>query len=162
VRAIDEDYVRDHYELRRAVLGVLLPRVVRFISNADLEALAALEAAFEAAVASGALMPILEADRQFHAAVYGLARHPEALEVMHRTWLLIDALRLRFGCGEGRLAGVVAMHHALLVALARRDAEAATRLFQETNDSGLADLLIRMQGKVVAAARPLPPRGRGF
>jgi DNA-binding GntR family transcriptional regulator len=141
VRDLDAAAIVNVYELRRAVLGALLPRCVRHASDADLDGLAALEAAFEAAVASGERVRILEANRRFHHGVYALAGNPEALEVMDRTWLLVDAMRMRLGFGRGRLDTVRGLHADMLAALRRRDGVAALRLFRDGSDAAMRDLI---------------------
>ena len=146
VRVLDAAWIVDVYELRGAVLGALLPRCVRHVSDAGLDAIAALEADFEKAVAVGDLAGILEANRRFHHAVYALAGNPEALEVMDRTWLLVDALRMRLGFGPGRLETVLRVHANMLAALHRRDAEAALQLFRDASNAAMHDLVALVAG----------------
>ena len=58
--------------------------------------------------------------------------------------LLIEALRVRFGYGAGRVDAVIAQHRALLRAIARRDAERAGRLARAHCVGARDDLLARM------------------
>ena len=141
VRAIDAAWIADVYELRGAVLGALLPRCVRLASDADFDTIAILAAAFEAAVAGRDLARMLETNRRFHHAIYALARNAEALAVMDRTWLLVDALRMRLGFGPGRLDTALRVHADMLAALRRRDAKAALRLFRSASDAAMRDLI---------------------
>ncbi len=141
VRAMDAATIANVYELRHAVLGVLLPRCVRLVRDADLEQITQHADAYDAAVAARAPAAILETNRRFHHAIYALADNPDALDVMDRTWVLVDALRLRFGFGPGRLAESCRQHRAMLRALRRRDAAAATSLFQSSSDAAMHDLL---------------------
>jgi DNA-binding GntR family transcriptional regulator len=145
VREVDEEYVRNIYELRHAVLGVLLPHAVRHVSHADVDRFEQAQAEYEEQVEEGTALGILESNRRFHHLIYALARNPEALEVMNRTGLLTDALRLKFGYGRGRLSSVVVQHRKLLGSLRDRDAQGALAIARAANDSGLADLLALMQ-----------------
>jgi DNA-binding GntR family transcriptional regulator len=146
VRAMDRDTIVDVYELRRAVLGVLLPRCLRHVGDADLEQIAGLADAYDRAVSAGPLTAILEANRRFHHAIYALAGAPEALDVMDRTWVLVDALRLRFGFSPRRLEASRRQHRAMLSALRRRD-PATTALFQTASDDAMRDLLALSDGQ---------------
>lgn len=141
VRAIDENYIVDVYELHSAVVGILIPRCVRYISNADIEVLEELLQAFEAAVRSTTLRSILEANRRFHRFMYGISRNQEAINVMEHTSLLLDALRTTFGFGQARLRNMNSSHRKLLDALAARDAEAALSIFHAAHDEALRDVL---------------------
>ena len=51
------------------------------------------------------------------------AANPAAVRVLGQGRLLIEALRLRFGYGPGRVDEVVAQHRALVRAIGRRDSE---------------------------------------
>jgi len=143
VRALGAQDIRNLYRLRAAVLGVLIPDVVRHVSNAALDALDALEAQFEAAVAAGAGPAAMAVNHEFHRTLFAAARNPDAAAVMDRSWALVEALRLRLGFGPGRLARSVESHRALLAALRGRDAEGATRLAVASSDAAMADLLQR-------------------
>jgi DNA-binding GntR family transcriptional regulator len=152
VRVLSAEDIRNLYRLRGAVLGLLIPDVVRHISEADLDQLEAIEARFEAAAAKGDGADAMAANHDFHGALLAVARNRDAAAVMERTWALVEALRLRLGFGPGRLDRAVEGHRALLGALRRRDATTATRLAVASSDNAMADLLAR------AAAAPL--RGR--
>jgi DNA-binding GntR family transcriptional regulator len=155
VRALAPEDIRNLYRLRAAVLGLLVPDVVRHVSNAELEALDALEARFEAAVQAGDGPGAMAVNQAFHRALFAAARNPDAAAVMERSWALVEALRLRLGFGPGRLARSVESHRALLAALRRRDAAAATALAVASSDAAMADLLQRAAA-VVAPPTRLP------
>lgn len=143
VRALSADDIRNLYRLRGAVLALLIPGVVRHVSEADLDALDALEARFEAAATGGETAEAMAANHAFHATLLAIARDRDAAAVMDRTWALVEALRLRLGFGPGRLDRAVEGHRALLAALRRRDAERATALAVASSDNAMADLLAR-------------------
>ncbi|MEO3473581.1 GntR family transcriptional regulator [Roseomonas sp. CAU 1739] len=143
VRALATEDIRNIYRLRAAVLGVLVPDVVRHVSNAELDALDALEAQFEAAVEAGDGAGAMAVNQAFHRALFATARNPDAAAVMERSWALVEALRLRLGFGPGRLARSVESHRALLAALRARDAVRATALVIASSDAAMVDLLAR-------------------
>lgn len=155
VRELAPDDIRNLYRLRGAVLALLIPDVVRHVSEADLDALEAIEARFEAAAARGDGAAAMAANHDFHAALLAIARDRDAAAVMDRTWAPVEALRLRLGFGPGRLSRAVEGHRALLAALRRRDAAKATALAVASSDNAMADLLAR-----ATAPAPLRVRGR--
>jgi len=140
VRDIDEDYVTNIYELRRAIAGIMIPRVVRFISDDDIERLEVIDQQLEAAIEAGDIVRHVEGSRQFHYFLYSIARNNEALQALDRTGPLLDALRLKFGYGPSRPQEVIKTHRRFISALKRRDGKAALELIQTSNERALADL----------------------
>lgn len=143
VRALAPADIRNLYRLRGAVVALLIPDVVRFVSDAEIEQLAALDARFAADAAAGHAVAAMRANQEFQAALVGLARNPDAASVMARTWSMVEALRLRLGFGPGRLARSAASHSALLRALSARDAAKAAALLEASSRNAMADLLAR-------------------
>lgn len=162
VRALDAHDIRNIYRLRAAVLGLLVPDVVRHASEEDIDRLARLDARFEAAARAGEGVEAMAANEAFHRALLDLARNPDAAAVMARSWALVEALRLRLGFGPGRLARSVESHRAVLAALRARDGAKATALMVASSDNAMADLLeralARTSEKPHAKARRLADR----
>jgi DNA-binding GntR family transcriptional regulator len=154
VRVLEPVDIRNLYRLRAAVLGLLIPDVVRHVSDAEIEALEALNAAFQSAAKQGDGPAAMAANQEFHRALLALARNPDAAAVMARSWALVEALRMRLGFGPGRLARSVESHRALLAALRARDAAKATKLAVTSSDNAMADLL------ALALAQQAEPRAR--
>ncbi|WP_439549246.1 GntR family transcriptional regulator [Falsiroseomonas sp.] len=150
VRVLAPQDIRNLYRLRGAVLGLLVPDVVRHVSDADLEVLEAIDARFQTAARAGDGPAAMAANQDFHQSLLGIARNPDAAAVMARSWALVEALRFRLGFGPGRLARSVESHRALLAALRARDAAAAAALMVASSDNAMADLLER------ALAAPAP------
>lgn len=143
IRVLAPQDIRNLYRLRAAVLGLLVPDVVRHVSDADLESLAAIDARFQAAARADHGPAAMAANEDFHRSLLALARNPDAAAVMARSWALVEALRFRLGFGPGRLARSVESHRALLAALRARDASKATALMVASSDNAMADLLER-------------------
>ncbi len=160
VRTLAPADIRNLYRLRAAVLGLLVPDVARHVSDADLDALEAMEAAFEAAARRGDTRAAMAANQAFHAALLTHARNPDAASVMARSWALVEATRLRLGFGPGRLSRSVESHRALLAALRARDGRKAAALMIASSNNAMADLLERALGPAAPAAPARPaPRG---
>lgn len=151
IRVLAPQDIRNLYRLRAAVLGLLVPDVVRHVSDADLDDLAAIDARFQAAARAGDGKAVMAANQEFHGALLALARNPDATSVMARSWALVEALRFRLGFGPGRLARSVESHRALLAALRARDAAKATALMVASSDNAMADLLERALAEPAAS-----------
>lgn len=145
VRALTQHDIRNLYRLRGAVLTLLMPDVVRYICEADIDLLARLDAKFQEAANATDGPAAMVANERFHEAMLVIARNPDATSVMTRSWALVEALRFRLGFGPGRLARSVESHVALLAALRARDAASATALMVASSDNAMADLLERAQ-----------------
>jgi DNA-binding GntR family transcriptional regulator len=141
VRPVDADYVTELYELRCALIGLLLPKCVRFITNDDLEQIGEIQAKFEATVKRSAFVEAMKHNADFHRSIYVLGRNSQALEVMERTWLLLDALRTRFGFGPGRLKESNQGHRELLKALGERNTKAAVATALDYTSRAQRDLI---------------------
>lgn len=148
VRVLDARDIRNIYRLRAVVLRLLIPDIVRHISNADLDRLEMIEADFEAAAAAADRIALMAANESFHRALVAIAHNPDAAAVMQRSWALVEALRLRLGFGPDRLRQSVESHQALLAALRRRDAMVAIDLAVASSDQAMADVLARAGGAV--------------
>src|SRR3546814_7744429 len=108
--------------------------------------------------------------RAFYLFIFRLARNPEALDVIDRSWTVIDILRLRHGVDPTRLERSMAAHKQILRALSRRDAGAALSVILTSNERTKEDLLqlarqeksARRAGtmKAQATRRPVWTKGR--
>jgi DNA-binding GntR family transcriptional regulator len=159
VRVLGPAEIRNLYRLRGALLSLLIPDVVRHVSDAELDALAAIDARFAAAAAGGNSVEAMRANQEFQAALVAPARNPDAALVMSRTWSMVEALRLRLGFGPGRLARSAASHEALLRALRARDAARAVSLAVASSDNAMADLLARAMAAAPVAVLNRAPTG---
>jgi DNA-binding GntR family transcriptional regulator len=141
VRGVDADFVCNVYDVREAIEGMLTERCAERIDAAGLKRLHAANAAYESAAIDGDTSGLLDANRNIHDAINAAAANPEALRVLGQGRLLIEALRLRFGYGEGRIDTVLAQHAALYRAIAKRDVERAGRLARAHCRAARNDLL---------------------
>lgn len=151
---LDAARITGLYRLRAAVLSLVVPAVVRHVSDADIEALHGIEQECEQAASAQDVARFLPANHRFHRAVHAIARDPDARDVLERTWPLVEALRRRHGFGPERLAEAMASHRRLLAALRARDAAAATEEAIRSSDRAMEDLL-RLEQQ--AAPRNPPP-----
>jgi DNA-binding GntR family transcriptional regulator len=144
IRTVDAHFVRNTYDLRAAIEGLLTERCAAAIDAAGIEELHALAAAFDASTQRPAVLEVVQANRRLHDMINRHADNDEAIRVLGRGRLLVEALRLRFGFGPRRMASIVAEHRQLLAAIAARQVERAGRLAREHCERARDDLLARL------------------
>ena len=143
IRGVDRRFVRNFYDLRAAIEGMLTGRCAE---RADAAALAALKSAANDVEAAGERDPqaFVAANRRFHDTINVTADNPEALRMLAQGRVLADALRLRFGYGGGRVESIVSEHRALLRAVERREIERAGDIARRHCIRARDDLLKRL------------------
>jgi DNA-binding GntR family transcriptional regulator len=141
IRGVDARFVRNTLMLRGAIEVMLTEHCARLIDKAGLAELEALALAYEKAAASKDALATVDANLRLHHAINRVADNPEALQVLGRGRLLIEALRMRFGFGPGRTDIVIAEHRALLRAIARRDEKRAGEIARRHCEGARDDLL---------------------
>lgn len=141
IRGVDARFVRNMLELRAAIEVMLTEHCARAIDKAGLAELDDLAGGFEAAVARGDRLAMVDANLRFHGAINRVADNPEALQVLGRGRLLIQALRVRFGYGPQRPDRVITEHRALLRAIAHRDARRAGEIARRHCEGARDELL---------------------
>lgn len=125
VRGVDARFVRNMLEVRAAVEVMLAERCAELLDRKGLAELRQLARDYESAAARNDASAIVVANLRFHHAINRVADNPEALQVLARGRLLIEALRVRYGFGPGRPKVVIAEHRALLRAIAAHDGRKA-------------------------------------
>ena len=141
IRAVDARFVRNVIELRAAVEVMLTEKCARAIDKDGLAELEALALDFEAAAQRKDPLGIVNANLRFHDAINRVADNAEALRVLGRGRLLIQALRVRYGYAPGRIENVVAEHRALLHAIARKDERRAGEIARRHCEGARDELL---------------------
>jgi DNA-binding GntR family transcriptional regulator len=144
VRGVDARFVRNFYDLRAAIEGMLTERCAERIDDAGLARLGREVLAFEQA---DARMPdtLVAINRRLHDVINEVADNPEALRMLAQGRVLADALRVRYGYGTGRVETIVAEHRALLRAITRRDVAKAGEVARRHCARARDDLLARMK-----------------
>lgn len=148
VRRVDAQFVRNLYDVRGAIEGMLTERCAGRI---DAAGSARLEAAMHLHVAAAKKRKpaaIVDANRALHDAINDVAANPQAVRVLAQGRLLIEALRVRFGYGAGRVDDVIDEHRALVRAIAKHDVAKAGALARRHCIAARDDLLAMLgQGR---------------
>ena len=141
VRGVDAQFVRNLYDVREAIEGMLTERCAERIDQAGLARLEAAVSAHEVAAKKRNAQAMVDANRALHDTINDVAANPLAVRMLAQGRLLIEALRLRFGYGKGRVDGVIGEHRALLRAIAKGDAATAGKLARRHCVAARDDLL---------------------
>jgi DNA-binding GntR family transcriptional regulator len=159
VRSVDDDFVRNIFEIREAIEPIFARRFCLRATPGDLERLRATAAVFaEVAVERPNDFEALEAaNRNFHAVILEREVNLPAIEAMERNAGIINATRAKLPVTLSRLRQRVAQHREIVAAIAAGDPEAAARVAVEHVRSAGEDLLQQMR-----QARTVGARGTSF
>ena len=125
VRAVDEKFISDVYDIREIVECFFTRRAARLAERADIEELSAIQSSYERYGAPGDIAMRLKLNHDFHGCIYRLAGNEEAMEVMARHEAVLLVLTRRYNHAPSRVVDINAQHNALVAALAAHDVEAA-------------------------------------
>ena len=141
VRAVDERFIRNMYDIRSALEVLLVKRCSQRISESEIFQLHSIQGHYEEAARTSDWAACLRFNKQFHHVIYNCADNLEALEMLERNWGLIDSLRGHYGFGSGRLIEIINEHRQLLRALDQRDEQLAVKIAFEHCEHAKEDLL---------------------
>jgi len=131
VRQVDASFVKNVYDVRGAIEGMLAAEAARRATPADIARIGLFVEAYEDAVATGELGEIVQANRVLHQTINRIADNPLALEIFDGRSTLIDALRRTLGNRPGRLDDIIVEHREILASIASGDADRASRTAQQ-------------------------------
>ena len=144
IRPVDAHFIRNAYDLRAAIEGMLTERCAESIDDAGIAELRMRVDAFEEACAATDPLGLVRANRELHDSINRHADNPDAIRVLGQGRLLVEALRVRFGFGLRRTDAILAEHRQILKAIARHDVEKAGRLARVHCVRARDDLLARL------------------
>jgi DNA-binding GntR family transcriptional regulator len=144
IRPVDAHFVRNTYDLRAAIEGMLTERCAESIDAAGIAELRARVNAYDDACATGDPLTQVRANRELHDSINMRADNPDAVRVLGQGRLLVEALRVRFGFGPRRSDAILAEHRQILRAIARHDVEKAGRFARAHCVRARDDLLARL------------------
>lgn len=127
---VDQVFISNYFELRRAIESMLTGRAASRIDDATLDLVEDAAAQFVHHARAGEVVEALRLNRHFHRMINQSAGNPMALEILEGRSSLIFALRRKHGYSAEKIANVEAEHATILRALRARDpewAEAAAR-----------------------------------
>lgn len=139
---IDARDLGDLFEARLLLESQAAAYAAARMTADEAAAIAARLATLEKRLAKGSALPALEANFEFHFAIYRAARSPYVLDMIERLWLRMSPLQVKvFDASRADQAdffSAMPLHRALVEALKKKDAERArahlTRMLTQSRD----------------------------
>jgi DNA-binding GntR family transcriptional regulator len=155
VRTVDDDFVRNIFEIREAIEPIFTRRFCLRATPRDLERLRAAAAAFEALASERPtdFEALDAANRNFHDLIVEGEVNIQAIEVMERYAGLINATRAKLPLTMARLRQRIAQHGQIVEAVAAGDVNAAVRAAVEHVRGAAEDMLNLMRQARMTSAR---------
>jgi DNA-binding GntR family transcriptional regulator len=131
---------------RLAVEPELARRAVENMGDADVDALAAEDAALDEAIARGDVRGYLEHNHLFHARLYALSGAEVLLAISEMLWLR-SGPSLRVMLGRQGTANLPDMHREALAAMRARDAGGVAQAIRGDIEQGIAQVTRSLAGE---------------
>ncbi len=166
VRVVDDDFVRNIFEIREALEPIIIRRFCQRVTPSDIAHLREAAAVF-AEIASRKtpnFTALDAANRAFHAIIMAGEFNLQAIEVMDRYAGLINATRAKLPIAPAGLRQRVIQHDEIIEAIASGDVELAVTLAAAHIRAACQDMLTQMRQVRTNAARaatvetPIPPK----
>ncbi|MGC0054114.1 GntR family transcriptional regulator [Brucella pituitosa] len=125
IRTIDAEYITSMLDVRGAMEVMLTAKCATMIDEAGLVTMERLVINFEEKAKLQDPPAMLRANLELHSFINGIAKNSEALRVLGRGRLLIEAMRIRYGYGGTRTATIIEEHRIIYDAIRRRDVKTA-------------------------------------
>ena len=154
VRPIDEDFMRNMYEITALLEPYMLRWFVDNATDADIARLEEIQADIESTglddpTAYGPL------DDAFHAVLNGAHYNPIAIDIWHHRRETLRAVSLKIPIGRMRREAIIRQHRGIIDCVRRHDVEAASALIVE-HINGAAEHVFQNLRAERAASAPRP------
>jgi len=147
VLSLTSDYVRDIYELRSVIAGLLARQSIAYLKPAGLARIDRIHRQFCDASELKDLTRLLALNTSFHEQIYGLGRNREAQKTYKLYADLLGTLRLRFGLPKGRIKEMVQEHTEIFDALRARDEDRIEKAVRKHAEGAMNNMLQLMEIK---------------
>lgn len=145
IRGVDDRFVRNMYDVRGAIEGMLAERCAQVASDEQVVGLQHAALAFERATGREDPKDIMLANFALHNKINSVADNPDALRVLAQGRLLVEALRVRFGYQDIRVKKIIGEHHDIVSAIAARNAKSAGYLARLHCEGARDELLQQLE-----------------
>jgi DNA-binding GntR family transcriptional regulator len=142
VRKMDAAFIRNIYQIRGAIEGLLIRLSVPHLQGDDMREINRLADAYEQQSAKTDHKMLFEINKSFHLRIYCRADNEEAMKLLNLHWALLGGLRSRYGYGAKRFEQVRAEHRDLVEAVLDKDVERAL-LVQDRHCQGALDDMVQ-------------------
>jgi DNA-binding GntR family transcriptional regulator len=152
VLSLTSDYVRDIYELRGIMAGLLARQSISYFTPESLAMLDHIHKQFCKAAKKEDLDKLLSSNHSFHNNIYMLGRNHEAKKTYKLYAGLLGTLRRRYGIQPPRLKKMIEEHSKILEALHAGDGNRVEKLVRLHGDGAMNDILFRMEREAQAGS----------
>jgi DNA-binding GntR family transcriptional regulator len=143
--SLTPENVRDIYEVRGMIAGLLARQSIASLTPAVLNELETIQATFCEAVSQNNLKLVIEQNNRFHTTLYKLGKNREAQRTYQLYAALLGTLRHKYGIQPARLEKMKEEHSAILMALHSRDESLVEKLVKAHGEEAMNDILSMMQ-----------------
>ncbi|MGI6083777.1 MAG: GntR family transcriptional regulator [Limnochordia bacterium] len=147
VRSIDAQFVRNIYDLRGVIEGMLGRLSVAHLREADLEQGFCIHRALCEAVRNEDVPEVLDLNREFHHLIYRRSGNPEAVALFEQYSALIASIRRRYGFSPQRLIDITVQHERILEMMRQTETSEIEELLRTHCEGARNDLLQRMSSQ---------------
>lgn len=147
VRVVEDDFVRNIYELRRLIEPHFVRRFCQRASEDDLRRLREAADAFagEATKPDFDFFRLDDLNRAFHAIILEQESNEEAIRVLDSYALLLTQARSKLAVSRGRLLGRVRDHEMIVAAIEAADGDRAAQAADQHIQSAAEDFLDQLR-----------------
>jgi DNA-binding GntR family transcriptional regulator len=145
VLSLTRDYVRDIYELRGIIAGLLARQSISDMTPAILTKLDKIHSRFCKAVNQNEIDKSMSLNNSFHENIYMLGRNNEAQRTYKLYAGLLGTLRRKHGIQASRLEKMVDEHSGILQALHSKDEILVEKLVRSHGEGAMEDILSMME-----------------
>ena len=145
VRSVDIRFVGNIYDLRFAIENMLVRKASNIIDQKTIYKLSKAQDKYDKLAKHLDISKLLQANQVLHNIHNQVADNEEALFALNRRNTLLRALRMRYGFGKNRIAGICIEHHELIAAFELHDPEAAAAVHTRHFENAKRDLLDLME-----------------
>lgn len=150
VRPIHAEFVRNIYDIRSALEGLLIERACLNMTSGIRSRILKEQEKIEDAVRLGDADLLMKGNSEFHRLINAAGNNAEAERLLGLNQNIIVALRKQLGFSDGRMSAIAAEHRELLNALFKRDISLAVALARLHVASARDDMVQRIETQMPA------------
>jgi DNA-binding GntR family transcriptional regulator len=145
VLSLDMNYVRNIYEIRAAIEGMLTRVSVGYLKTEDISQLESIHKKMIHAAETGNLGELYSLNRAFHQTIYRHSDNTEAQEIYERYTGLLGTLRRKLGFEQGRIKEMMQEHAEILRSIKSKKTNGIEQLVRIHTEGAMNDILVLMK-----------------
>jgi DNA-binding GntR family transcriptional regulator len=143
VREMDDTFIRNIYQIRGALEGLLVKLSVPFLDRVDITSIEEMAKDISKHSSAGNLDEVFRLNKTFHLKIFSKADNEEAIKLLNLHWSLLGGLREKYGYGQLRFDRMNAEHMEIVEAIRDGDVMRAYRAQDIHCMNALEDMVIQ-------------------